>query len=94
MLFAYRHVYSGNMPQGKHAGIRTMITLPPEIDRVYAEFARIVRTRKATIMAHWLVELMPMLREVVEAEKAGKLQEDYLKQRLGAALLDILTRDG
>lgn len=81
------------MPQGKHTGTRTMITLPPEIDRVYAEFARITGTRKATLMAHWLMELMPLLRQVVEAEQAGKLQEDYLRQRLGAALLDILVGD-
>jgi|FLYL01.1.fsa_nt_gi hypothetical protein len=80
------------MPAGKHTGRRSMITLPAEVDALFEDFARLVGKRKATVMAQYLVELVPLLRATVQSLEEG-VSEDDLKARLGAMLVDLLVGD-
>lgn len=86
----HHSAYSGAMPAGKHSGIRTNVTLPVEVDAVFAEVAKELDMPKATLLREVLTQAMPMIQQTPKALRALKEKEATLDDVAARLLWDAL----
>lgn len=79
------------MPSGVHKGKRIIITIPHEVDEILSEVAPLLGTRKATLLAQWTEELVPVLDAVLKAKKGNKIDHKELEKAMGLFLLHTMT---
>lgn len=62
------------MPAGKHAGTRTLITLPKEVDEAYTVLAASLGMHKASLFRELLTSSLPMVQQTTDV--VNKVKED------------------
>lgn len=80
--------YSGYMPQGKHKGVRVLLTLDPERYAEWKEMAEAAEMPVATMLRETLDMAQPSIAEVWKAVRVFKDEPKELDQ----AMSEIMGR--
>jgi len=78
------------MPAGKHTGVRTMLTLPKEVDDHYVRMAEAMNVPKASLLREVLVSAMPFTVQATKTLNALRESPEQSEAILARLLWDSL----